>query len=129
MLILLAVNLASFSQTVTCLSNDTVICFSIPQSKILLTKIAKGNESKELLTNYEGKSTLLSDLVNQHESTISILTRISDNKESIINNKNREIEIYQSEIKGLKKEIKRQKLYKWAAVLTTGLVFSISLLK
>jgi peptidoglycan hydrolase CwlO-like protein len=128
-LILLAVNLASFSQTVTCLSNDTVICFSIPQSKILLTKIAKGNESKELLTNYEGKSTLLSDLVNQHESTISILTRISDNKESIINNKNREIEIYQSEIKGLKKEIKRQKLYKWAAVLTTGLVFSISLLK
>lgn len=129
MLILLAVNLVSFSQTVTCLSNDTVICFSIPQSKILLTKITKGNESKELLTNCEDKTTLLNDLVKQHEVTISLMTRVSENKDGIINNKNQEIQIYQSEIKGLKKEIKRQKLYKWAAILTTGLVFSVSLLK
>lgn len=96
--------------------NDTTICFSLPQSRIILGKITKLSETQELLKISEETVKALERLNKQHESTIKYFTRINDNNESVIANKDKQITLFKAQSEVDKKEIKRQKLYKWIAI-------------
>ncbi len=124
-------SLSLSSQTVTCSSDkkDTTICFSIPQSRVILKQLTKRAELDTLLKVCELKSALLQKQIDQHKSTISYFTRINDNQSSILTAKDKQITILNSEIATGKKEIKKQKTQKFAFAGLSGLLLVFLVLK
>lgn len=132
MLTLLLASSQLFSQTITLDSKkDTSICFSINQGRFLLTQTIAVKELTEKTSLYEK---IVANQKKEIEKQRAIIVRDStDKKELLLLNKKSE-EQYNLEVgkfnaqvkenKELQRSIIRQKVYKWIAIVVSGVVIA-----
>jgi len=119
----LLMSIKAFSQKATLSEKDTVICFTIPQSKYLLKKYYQSEELLILDSICEAQLRGFKAISTSNE-------RIITNQSLVLKNKDEEVRLRELEIGGLnelindkEKEINKQKTYKWIAI-ASGLFFS-----
>lgn len=116
-------SLKLFSQSTELNSKgDTVICLTVPQTKFLLKQNYKAEEYKSLYFISEKQKAF-------QDSIIANDKKIQENYLKVISNKEKEIEFkeYENEklnltIKNQGKELRKQKVFKWLSVSSTGLI-------
>lgn len=118
----LLTSIKAFSQKATLSEKDTVICFTIPQSKYLLKKYYQAEELLILDSICEAQLSVFKDISSSNE-------RVIKNQSLVLKNKDEEVRLKELEIGGLnelindkEKEIATQKLYKWIAITSTIIV-------
>lgn len=116
-------SIKAFSQKAILSDKDTIICFTIPQSKYLLKKYYQAEELLILDSICEAQLSSFKAISNSNE-------RIIKNQSLVLKNKDEEVRLKELEIGGLNelisdkdKEINKQKTYKWIAIVS-GLLFS-----
>lgn len=119
----LLTSIKAFSQKAILSEKDTVICFTVPQSKFLLKKYYQAEELLILDSICEAQ------LVN-FKGVSSSNERIIKNQSLLLKNKDEELRLKELEMGGLNelisdkdKEINKQKLYKWVAIVS-GILLS-----
>lgn len=122
-LLLLCVHMTAFSQSIILNnSGDTLSCFPLPQSRFLLKNVFKVEELNKLLNVSQAlNENYRKDLIKAD----SVIYR----KDEIIVIRNRVIDLKNQEITGLgfalasaRQEIRRQKVYKWIAIISGAVV-------
>lgn len=118
----LLTSIKAFSQKATLNDKDTVICFTVPQSKFLLKKYYQAEELFLLDSICEAQLSVYKDISSSNE-------RVIKNQSLVIKNKDEEVRLKELEIGGLnelindkEKEIATQKIYKWIAITSTIIV-------
>jgi len=113
----LLLNLTAFSQKTVLSNGDTTICFSIPQAKFLLKQVYLVAEKDTLLNITETelkisneKSTIYQQQIQAYKEVINKQIEITQNSIAISNQKDEEIKI-------LKKQVAKQKVKTWFAIL------------
>jgi hypothetical protein len=100
------------------IDNDTLITFKVDQAK----KLAVFNEERKKLITVNGileKQSILKDsVIQQQKEVITTYINVEKAQQVIIDEKNKQLELTNSENKLLHKEIKKQKRYKWTAVIS-----------
>jgi hypothetical protein len=111
----------TFSQTVTVNSNkDTTICFTIPQAKFLAKQHYKVLELKALDSICE-KQLVKKDSIIFQKTVIALdWKKAYTNQTEVVSLKDTEILGLKSKLATANKEIRRQKLFKWVAIITGG---------
>jgi hypothetical protein len=118
------VSLNAFSQSngtypkIEVINEDTVIVFDIEQGK----KLAIINETKkklEQLNNLQGLELETKDsIINVQNEIIVKLQEVDKSNKIIIEEKNKVEQVYKEENKLYSDEIKKQKRYKWLAIIS-----------
>ncbi len=115
-------SIKAFSQKAILSDKDTIICFTIPQSKFLLKKYYQAEELLILDSICEAQLVNFKAVSNSNE-------RIIKSQYLMIQNKEEELRLKELEIGGLnelisdkEKEIATQKTYKWIAITTTIII-------
>jgi hypothetical protein len=118
------VSLNAFSQSngtypkIEVINEDTVIVFDIEQGK----KLAIINETKkklEQLNNLQGLELETKDsIINVQNEIIVKLEEVEKSNKIIIEEKNKIEQVYKEENKLYSDEIKKQKRYKWLAIIS-----------
>ena len=122
MLALLLMSLSAFSQKVVLNNGDTTVCFTIKQSKFLLKQVYQLEECDTLRKICEIQRAIGDSINLGNRSIIADYKTMMQNDSSIIGLKQYQIDKLTESLKASQKEIRKQKVYKWVAVGTTGLV-------
>jgi hypothetical protein len=118
---MLSLSSIAFSQvTVLDSKGDTTICFTIPQAKFLLKEHYKIQECDTLKSICEKQLSIC-------DTALEWGRQISKNQMLVIKNKDEQIKLEEYQItklkeslKGSQKEIRKQKFYKWSAIIVGG---------
>lgn len=108
--------LKGFSQKPMLNDKDTVICFTIPQSKFLLKKYYQAEELFVLDSICEAQLSTLKLVNSSNESIIKKQSIMVKNKEEETRLKELEISSLNELISDKEKEIKKQKTQKWGFI-------------
>jgi hypothetical protein len=110
--------------TTQVIDNDTVIIFKIDQAK----KLAIFNEERKklLLINdiLEKQSVLKDSIIGEQKEIINTYVDIEKAQQVIIDEKSKQINLINSENKVALKEVKKQKRYKYTAIIS-GIMVNI----
>jgi hypothetical protein len=99
---------------------DTTICFSVGQSKYLLKKVYEVDKWKSLDSICE-KQIVVSDSIKASlQRSIKTQSTIIKNQDDIIVLKGYEIQKLTDSLADKNKAIRRQKTYKWVAIISGG---------
>ena len=119
--LILFLNLTAFSQTLTVLNKDTVICFSIPRAKYLAKEHYRANELAQM-------DSLNKDEIRYKDAQIKYYIKNKQKLEDVIKNQTTIVALREEEVEKLKKEIdlhlkeiKKQKTQK-LVILGLGIV-------
>jgi len=116
-------NLMTYSQKLVLDDRgDTLVCFSVPKSKFLLKQVYKVAECDTLLKICERQKTLCDTITQRNARIIFNCFGVNDANERIIKVKDYEITRIGDQLKDTQKQVRRQKVYKWFFICTTGLV-------
>ena len=98
-------------------NGDTLVIMNLEDAKIILSDLMEYEVVDSLLTIYKEKDSLNTQTITLQKDVIVKLTKKSQNLElqvsnfqSILDNKNTEIELKEDTIKNMKKEIRKQKV-------------------
>lgn len=95
---------------------DTLVCFSVSQSKFLLKQCYRTEELDTLLSLCEKQNAEL-DSINKRNSVIMLnYKEIADNNTKIIGIKDYQIEKLNESLSQTNKDVRKQKVYKWIAI-------------
>ena len=101
-------------------NGDTLVIMNLEDAKIILSDLMEYEVVDSLLTIYKEKDSLNTQTITLQKDVIVKLTKKSQNLElqvsnfqSILDNKNTEIELKEDTIKNMKKEIRKQKVLKF----------------
>ena len=123
MLTVWLINSVAYSQTlILSEKGDTNVCFTIPQSKYLLKQVYKAKEYVTLDSICEAQLVLCDTVNKRNERIIYDYKMIDNNYNKMLGLKQHEIDRLTQALNEEKKKTRRQKLYKWIAIGTTGLV-------
>jgi septal ring factor EnvC (AmiA/AmiB activator) len=103
--------------SVIVLSNDTLVCFTTAQSKQMALWNEDRKECLELSKIDNQKINELEKIINSSSIIISNLEEEINKHNSTIKDKDELIKICEDEKKSFKKEIRKQKLSKWVAII------------
>ena len=109
--------------SVMVVSNDTLVCFTTEQSKQLAVWNEQRKECVELRKNDNQKIVELQNIINQQIGLISNLEKETGLLKANLKDKDSLIEVCEDEKKSLKKEVRKQKVGKWIAIIG-GVVLS-----
>lgn len=109
--------------SVMVVSNDTLVCFTTEQSKQLAVWNEQRKECVELRKNDNQKIVELQNIINQQIGLISNLEKETGLLKANLKDKDALIEVCEDEKKSLKKEVRKQKVGKWIAIIG-GVVLS-----
>ena len=110
-------NLNSFSQTLVSTKKDTSICFSLNRAKYLLKEHYNLQECQALLNICESQKTLLDSLIANQKLNANNLKGIILNQKTLVSYKDDEISLLNDKIAYEQKEVRKQKVYKWLAIV------------
>lgn len=108
--------------SVIVLENDTLVCFTTEQSKQVAVWNEQRKECLELRKNDNQKINELENISNQQIGLISNLEKETGLLNENLKDKDALIEICEDEKKSLKKEVRKQKVGKWIAIIGGGLL-------
>ena len=101
-------------------NGDTLVIMNLEDAKIILSDLMEYEVVDSLLTIYKEKDSLNTQTITLQKDVIVKLTKKSQNLElqvsnfqSILDNKNTEIELKEDILKNMKKEIRKQKVLKF----------------
>jgi 4-diphosphocytidyl-2C-methyl-D-erythritol kinase len=118
MLIMLSLNLTAFSQQTHLNSKgDTVVCLSVDQAKFLLKKVHEVEELKELDSLSNQQLALCDSVFDANEQVIAEQGEIIRNQKEIVELKDYQINKLNEQLEIERKAVKRQKFYKWVAIV------------
>lgn len=107
----------AFSQTTVLNSKgDTTICFTMPQARFLLKQSVQLGECQKLFTVCEMRRNYLDSAFTSDSIVISDLNTVVSNKDKLLSLKTIEIGEVRENNRTLKKQLRRQKVYKWLAI-------------
>ena len=109
--------------SVIVLENDTLVCFTTEQSKQIAVWNEQRKECLELRKNDNQKINELENISNQQTGLISNLEKETGLLNANLKDKDSLIKICEDEKKSLKKEVRKQKIGKWIAIIG-GVVLS-----
>lgn len=92
---------------------DTSVCFTNTQAKYLLKRYYRANELEQLQKFYELKISLLDSVSKHKDYSLSLKDSVISNKNGIISLMGKDIELIK---RADKKELRKQKFYKWVAI-------------
>jgi len=105
-------------------NKDTNICFTIPQSKLLLKFKYKADELAAFNAVCEQQKVLKDSVINQKSLVIADQLRIMNNQKLIIYVKDTEISDLKTQLEAEKKATKRQRVYKMCFAIGGGVLSS-----
>lgn len=124
MVLLRSINV--FSQTLVLNENsDTTICFSINQGKYLLKQVYKLKECDTLYSICNQQLLLSDSVIANQKINIDSYKKIVSNQYILISSKDAEIDMLDEKIKEEKKNVRKQKVYRW---LTFGVSVCVTTL-
>lgn len=109
--------------SVIVLSSDTLVCFTTEQSKQIAVWNEQRKECLELRKNDNQKINELENIVNKQLGLISNLESEANLLKANLKDKDALIQVCEDEKKSLKKEVRKQKVGKWIAIIG-GVVLS-----
>jgi hypothetical protein len=109
--------------SVIVLSNDTLVCFTTEQSKQIAVWNEQRKECLELRKNDNQKITELQNIINEQIGIIGNLETETGLLKANVKDKDALIQVCEDEKKSLKKEVRKQKVGKWIAIIG-GVVLS-----
>ncbi|OQA33118.1 MAG: hypothetical protein BWY54_01001 [Candidatus Dependentiae bacterium ADurb.Bin331] len=116
---MLSMNLTVFSQqTVFTKTGDTLIAFTLEQSKFLLKKVYEVNELKELDSLNRLQLDYCDSVFVSNEQVILDQENIVLNQKEIIELKDYQISKLNEQLEIERKNVRRQKLFKWVAIIS-----------
>ena len=125
--------LTAFSQKITLVDNDTLICFSTNQSKFLLKQVYRAEMLDTLLKLELGINNLKSSQIQTLQNSVELLRLKEKNLNEIILNYDGLNKSYENEIKRLKKSLICEKIKKTIfsslGALTSGVFLYLYLTK
>jgi len=121
---LLFLSSTGFSQTLSInpVTADTNVCFTLVKSKTLLKKIYEGDKFKELNSICEKQSEAYKSLAFSQADIISDQDKIISNNEKVISLKDYSIGKLKEQLAAEQKNVRKQKVYKWVAIITGGTI-------
>lgn len=111
-------SLTLFSQKPVSIEGDTLICFSIPQSKYLLKQVYLLNESDTLLKLTEAQLSICKSKNFIYTQQIEAFQKIIENEKEINKNVLAINTQKDEDIKNLKTQLANQKLKTWASIFS-----------
>lgn len=119
-------NLKLFSQSTELNSKgDTVICLTVPQTKFLLKQNYKAEEYKSLYFISEKQKLFQDSIIENNKKINDNYLKVISNDTKIIEFKEYENEKLNLTIKNQGKEIRKQKVLKWASFGSTGIIAGV----
>lgn len=111
-------SIAYSQQTVINSKGDTLICFSVEQSKFLLKQVYEVAKLTELNVNCEIRNTVQDSLIHSQGITIQLLEKKADNLQKIVNYNAQLNTILQEKIENEQQKTKYQRHMKrvWMGV-------------
>jgi hypothetical protein len=111
-------SIAYSQQTVINSKGDTLICFSVEQSKFLLKQVYEVAKLTELNVNCEIRNTVQDSLIHSQSVTIQLLEKKADNLQKIVNYNAQLNTILQEKIENEQQKTKYQRNMKrvWMGV-------------
>lgn len=117
MLVILSTSLMTFSQQIILNDKgDTLICFSVNESKFLLKEYYRAKELDEVLKICETEKQISDTIIVRSLVIISDLKQVNANNQQIIKAKDYELEQANISIGIANKNVRKQKVYKWIAI-------------
>ena len=101
---------------VSVIENDSVVIFSLKQSKKLIEINEQKKECFELKSILDNEIIQKDTIIYAQRKKIENLNSIVDEKQSIIKTKDELIQICEEEKGNLRKEIRKQKIGKWLSI-------------
>jgi hypothetical protein len=101
---------------------DTMICFTVNQSKFLLKKVYQAEECDTLRKICETQSLLKDTILSNKEKEITALKMIYDNTNTMLKLKEYEIDKLKQSLQLANDEARKQKRHKWFFIGTTAVV-------
>lgn len=115
---MLLLNLTAYSQELVLNKNgDTCLSFTVERAKYLLKEHYRANEMDSLFKISEKKNENCQLMLKIERGQIEKYQDIVDNKEQLIVIEKERTNYLMNELKTHAKEIKRQKRYKWLAII------------
>ena len=103
--------------SVIVLNKDTLVCFTTEQSKQIAVWNEERKECVELTKNDSQKIKELENIINQQKGLISNLEKEKGLLKANLQDKDALFMICEEEKKSIKKEVKKQKVGKWIAIV------------
>lgn len=120
MLLALLTNLKIYSQEIVSNSKgDTTICFSVPQGKYLLKKVAELEKCDTLRNVCENQLKESKKLVKDKNTIINKIMAISDNQNTMLKLKEGQLDKAKADLEVAKKELRKEKVKKVISVVIT----------
>lgn len=120
MLLALLTNLKIYSQEIVSDSKgDTTICFSVPQGKYLLKKVAELEKCDTLRNVCENQLKESKKLVKDKNTIINKIMAISDNQNTMLKLKEGQLDKAKADLEVAKKELRKEKVKKVISVVIT----------
>lgn len=120
MLLALLTNLKIYSQKIVSDSKgDTTICFSVPQGKYLLKKVAELEKCDTLRNVCENQLKESKKLVKDKNTIINKIMAISDNQNTMLKLKEGQLDKAKADLEVAKKELRKEKVKKVISVVIT----------
>ena len=110
-------------------NNDTIFCFSKEQAKFLYTQYLNFQKCDELYSVCQQDVIFRDSIIGKKDDIIKVEKQIIENQKEIITLKTQENDNLTIINLGLNGEIKKQKRYKWFAIVGGSLLVAISSFK
>ena len=94
---------------------DTLVCFTVAQSKYLLKQVYRVAEYDTLLKVCEKQKSLCDTINAKNERIIYNCYSVNDRNDKMLKVKDYQIDKLTESLKASNKEIRKQKVYKWIA--------------
>lgn len=120
MLLALLTNLKIYSQKIVSDNKgDTTICFSVPQGKYLLKKVAQLEKCDTLRSVCENQLKDSRNLVKDKNIIIDKIMELSDNQNVMLKLKEGQLDKAKADLEVAKKELRKEKVKKIISVVIT----------
>lgn len=107
-------------------NNDTIFCFNKDQAKFLYTQYLNFQKCDELYSVCQEEVILRDSVIGIKDQAIKLTKKVIENQKEIIALKTQENDNLIIINLGLKSEVKKQKRYKWFAIVGGCLLVAIS---
>lgn len=104
------------------LKTDTLVGFTLPQAKFLLKQTFQLKECDTLRKICLAESQLKDSILIHQTLNLKDCKQINENQKNIIWMQDNQIENLKAEAVALNKAVRRQKVYKWVAILAGGAI-------
>ena len=116
-------NLRAYSQRVVLdEKRDTMICFTVNQSKFLLKKVYELEKCDTLKSICDSQLVLKDKIIKNKNSEIVAISMMNDNINSMLKLKEHEVDRLKSALQVANDEVRKQKRHKWFFIGTTAVV-------